>query len=257
MRRHLMSLATLVLVGACVGPGVASPKPLPTATQFATHGNTSTARTPPTLSPEEICAEVEVLKEVISLGECAGVITVGVRSSAQALARNLREKYGDAIEISVGLFPYPPPDDPQRACLDIRPIVLEHSPLVAAVEVDRTIVAGAHYEGEVRLTNAGPVSLEFDTSSNFSLFLFRPGDPDPIGMSELGSMGTGYGADLAPGESVRLPAVGGTASCDLGLGYVVPAGIYEARALVDFEMDPEEEAVFFWSDPATVEVVNP
>jgi hypothetical protein len=261
-----MLLAALVLAGACAGPKVASPSPLPTATQAPTQESTSTASTrptfetpgaPTTLSPEEICAEVQLLEDAIYLGECNGVITVGVRAGAEELARELRAKYGDAIELSVGLFPYPPPDDPQRACLSIRPTVIEHPPLVAAVEVDRVIVAGTDFEGKVRLTNAGPVPFELETSSNFSLYLFRPGEPDPIGMSELGSMGTGYGATLAPGASIRLLAIGGTASCDLALGYTLPPDVYEARALVDFERDPEEGAEFFWSDPTPVEVVNP
>jgi len=209
------------------------------------------------VSPEEICAAVELLEESTYLGECAGVVKVGLRASAEELARELQAKYGDAIELSVGLFPYPPPAEAQRACLHIRQTVLEHFPLVADVEIDRPIVSGTPYEGKVRLTNAGPTPFDLQTSSSFGLFLFRPGESDPIGMSELGSMGTGRGAALTPGASLQLQGFGGTASCDLALGYAVPAGAYEARALVDYERDPEREAVFFWSEPSTVEVVNP
>lgn len=255
MRRQLMLLATLVLASACAGPG-----------QSPSLESTSTASAPPTfetpgapttVSPEEICAAVELLEDSTSLGECAGIVKVGLRAGAEELARELRAKYGDAIELSVGLFPYPPPEDPERACLDIRPTVIEHPPMVATVEVDREIVAGTHYQGKVRLTNAGPVPFELETSSDFSLYLFRPGESDPIGMSELGWMGTGSGASLAPGESIRFPGFGGTASCDLALGYTLPPDAYEARALVGFNRKLDDEVLYFWSEPSTVEVVNP
>lgn len=267
MRRQLTVLATLVLAVACAGPEVATPSPLPSAGESPSQSS-STAPTPPaletsgaptTVSPEEICAAVELLEDSTSLGECAGVVKVGLRAGAEELAQELRAKYGDAIELSVGLFPYPPPEDPERACLDIRPTVLEHPPLVAAVEVGREIVAGTHYEGEVRLTNAGPEPFELETSSDFSLYLFQPGESDPIGMSELGWIGHGSGASLAPGESIRFPGNGGTASCDLALGYTLPPDVYEARALVGFQSDPnpDEPPLYFWSEAAPVQVVNP
>ncbi len=263
MRRQLMLLATLALAGACAGPGVASLSPLPAATQSPTQESTTTESAGPTFVLAEICADLERLAGVTYLGECAGVIRpgrrtliVGVGANSEVLARELLVKYGDAIELSVGLFPYPPPEDPERACLDIRPTVIEHPPMVATVEVDREIVAGTLYEGRVRLTNAGPVPFELETSSDFSLYLFRPGASDPIGMSELGWMGHGSGASLAPGESIRFPGFGGTASCDLALGYVVPAGAYEVRALVGFNRKLDDRVLYFWSEPSTVAVVD-
>lgn len=265
MRRQLALVATLVLAGACAGPGATSPSPLPSEGESPAQ-SPSTASTPPALetpgapttaSPEEICAAVELLEDSTFLGECAGIVKVGLRAGAEELAQELRATYGDAIELSVGLFPYPPPDDPERACLNIRPTVLEHPPLVAAVEVDREIVVGTHYEGKVRLTNAGQVAFELETSSDFSLFLFRPGEWDPIGMSELGWMGHGTGATLAPGESIWFPGFGGTAACDLALGYTLPPDVYEARALVGFNRKLDDEVLYFWSEPTTVEVVNP
>lgn len=265
MRRQLALLATLALAGACAGPGAPSPSPLGSAGESPTL-SPSTASAPPalgaagsptTVSPEEICAAVELLEESTYLGECAGIVKVGLRASAEELARELRAKYGDAIELTLGLFPYPPPDDWEHACLNPRPTVLEHPPLVAAVEIDREIAWGTHYEGQVRLTNAGPVPFELETDSSFSLFLFRPGELDPIGGSELGSMGHLLGQNLGPGESILLPGIGGTASCDLALGYTLPPDVYEARALVGFNRKLDDDVLYFWSEPSAVEVVNP
>lgn len=256
-----------VLAAACVAPTVHSPSPLPIASAPSTPAPTSTASPrptfptpgpPTTLSPAEICAEVLRLQEVNYLGECSGVIRIGLRVDAEALAGQLRARYGDAVTLTVGHFPYPPPEDPERACLDVQPTVEEHAPLTAVVEVEGPIVGGSRYPGTVRLSNAGAVPYELQTSSNFSLYLFRPGEPETIGLSELGSSwGVGYGRTLEPGEAVELPATGGTASCDLVLGYVLPAGAYEVRALIDFQPVIDDPARHFWSDPTPVQVVDP
>lgn len=69
-------------------------------------------------------------------------------------------------------------------------------------------------------------------------------------------MGTGLLLTLLPGQTQDVKAFGGTASCDPALGYVLPAGTYQARALIDFS--PGESGVHvFWSDPIQIEVVAP
>jgi len=72
----------------------------------------------------------------------------------------------------------------------------------------------------------------------------------PLFSVDLGSL-------LDPGEAVDLEASGGTASCDLALGYVLPAGTYEARALVDYQEPVTFESRAFWSEPTLIEVVAP
>jgi hypothetical protein len=265
--RHGPVLAvSLCFVAACA-PSAPTPSSRPLATPEQSVAPTTVARsTPsPTIRSEAanvpaaaICAELELIRETTLLGDCSlEPIRVGLLASAEAIAQTLRDKYGDRLELSVGLFPYPPPDNPERACIGIRPVVAIHHPLGAVAIVDGPIVGGSHYQGTVRLTNSGAVPFELETSSNFSLYLFRAGEPDPIGLSEGGSVGTGYGKTMAPGESVELEASGGTASCDLALGYVVPAGSYEVRGLVDFKQDLAAPSLFFWSDAATVTIIDP
>lgn len=192
------------------------------------------------------------------VGEGANrVIGVGLRANAEALARELNTRYGAAVELTVGLFPFPPPTAPQRACDQVRRPVVDHQPLEAAVAIGPTVVAGDFIRGKVRLMNAGVGPYELNSSSTFPVYLFRPGDQTPVGSPEGASAGTGFGKTLAPGETVLLDAGGGTASCDLALGYVVPAGTYEARALIDFQEPVTFDLRFFWSAPTMVEVVRP
>jgi hypothetical protein len=159
--------------------------------------------------------------------------------------------------VTVGLFPYPPPESAQRGCGPQTPIVRDHRPLTALLTVEPTVASGGFFKGKVRITNAGAVPYELSTSSSFAVYLFRPGEAIPIGISEGGWMGTGYGKTLAPGESLELPAGGGTASCDLAVGYVVPPGSYQGRALVDYQEPVTFENQPFWSEPAPIQVVAP
>jgi hypothetical protein len=186
------------------------------------------------------------------------VVDVGLRSNAEAVARRLYAKYGDAVEITVGFFPFPPPEHPVAGCPGKRDVVPNPSPLVATLDLPDTIEAGSYYQGTVELVNAGRATFELETSSSFSVYLFLPGQTDPIGLSELGWRGVGVGRSMPTGTKVELPANGGTASCDLALGYALPPGTYEARALVDARMswDPPQVA-FFWTEATAVHLVAP
>jgi hypothetical protein len=108
----------------------------------------------------------------------------------------------------------------------------------------------------VQLANAGPVPFDLETSSNFTAYLFNRGGVQPVGRPEGGSVGTGLSAPLLPGQSTDIKILGGTASCDPSLGYVLPVGQYEARAFIDWSV-PEGGLRFFWSEPAPIEVVAP
>ena len=252
-RRHLAAalIAGAILVGCDAPPSATTAAATPTSTErpsFAAPGS------PAALTPEQILAEIDPLmgQSGMSLGEGANrVISVGLRANAEDLARELLAKYGTAIEVTVGNFPYPPPDAPHRMCAQIPHVVGNHAPLVGILGFDPTVVGGEFFRGKLRLTNAGPVPYQLETSSNFSIFLFRPGELLPIGSPEGGSVGTGYSKLLGPGATVEFDASGGTASCDLALGYVLPRGMYEARALVDFQ--DSESLDYFWSEPTTIE----
>jgi hypothetical protein len=249
--------AAAALLNACDAAPSAPPVTLAHGTprpSFETPGPPSGA------TPEEIRAAIEPFlgRGVISVGEGANrVIGIGLTAKSEALARELNDKYGAAVELTVGLFPYPPPERPQRACVQMRQTVADHRPLVGGVAIDRTVVAGEFFRGKLRLRNAGNAPYQLETSSTFAIYLFRPGDSMPIGSPEGGSVGTGFGTVLAAGQAVDLDAAGGTASCDLALGYVLPAGTYEARALVDYSDPQTLEPRYFWTEATVIDVVNP
>lgn len=256
-RRSLATLAVAVLLAACETAPPASPATIAVATvrpSFETPG------LPSGHTPEEIRAAVEPLlgKGVIAVGEGANrVIRITLLANAEAIARELNGRYGAAVALTVGNFPYPPPDAPQRACVQRPETVADHRPLLGTLAVDGTVVAGAFFKGKLRFRNAGTTPYQLETSSGFSVYLFLPGETLPIGSSEGAIAGTGFSKLLDPGAAVDLGTAGGTASCDLALGYVLPEGTYQARAFVDYNEPETFELHFFWSEPTLIEVVSP
>ena len=194
----------------------------------------------------------------LSIGEGANrVISVGLRANAEAVAREIVAKYGTSVEVTVGNFPYPPPEVPKRACDWLPRVVPDHRPLTAALAIQPSVTGGDFFKGQVRITNAGPAPYELSTSSSFTVYLFRPNETQPIASSEGLVAGTGYGRTLGPGDGIEIVAGGGTASCDLAVGYVVPAGSYIGRAIVDYQEPVTFENRNFWSEPAPILVVDP
>jgi hypothetical protein len=258
-----LSIAAIVAVAAllCACDPAPSAAPLATVADATPRPSFETPGAASGHTPEEIRAAVEPFLGqggVMSVGEGANrVIGIGLRSNAEALAHELNSNYGAAVELTVGNFPYPPPDAPQRACVNVRQTVADHRPLLGSLAIDPTLVAGDFFRGKLRLRNAGNAPYQLETSSGFSVYLFRPGDSLPIGSPEGGTAGTGYSKHLGPGEAVDLDAAGGTASCDLALGYVLPAGTYEARAFVDYNEPKTFDFRTFWSEPTMIEVVSP
>lgn len=256
--RRLLALALIagVVIGCDPAPSPASstragPTPRPS---FPAAGS------PANLSPDQIRAELMPLMGTsgLSIGEGArGIISVNLRANAEGVAREIVAKYGSAVEVTVGNFAYPPPEARSRSCLWLPQVVIDHRPLQATLSIQRTVIGGDFFKGTLRLTNAGVVPYELLTSSGFTVYLFRQGETEPIASSEGAVAGTGYGRTLVPGEGVDLGAGGGTASCDLAVGYVIPAGTYIGRALVDYQEPVTFENRVFWSDAAPIEVVEP
>jgi len=213
---------------------------------------------PPRTDLPSIRAEIENrgLPDLISIGDGANVVSVGLRARAECVARSIVIAYGPHVEVSVGLFPFPPRAQPNRSCF------VGHWPfgsvpfLRSSIRVDDKIVQGEFFKGSVRFTNGGLGPINLDSSSSFPIYLFQGDAGEPVGTSEGGSIGTGLTLQMAPGQSQDVKAYGGTASCDQALGYVIPAGSYRARALIDFS-PPEGGVHIFWSDPLPVEVVAP
>jgi hypothetical protein len=99
--------------------------------------------------------------------------------------------------------------------------------------LDATSVrSGLDFTGTITVRNTGADAFDFQSGPRHAAVVFQRGSATPIGFYTGGMDAVGFGERLAPGESVDLELVGGTASCDPLLGYVLPPGEYEVRVPV-------------------------
>lgn len=247
-----LAAALVLLTGCTTGPAPTAPR---FTIQPITPGPVSS------LPMEALRTEIIALagRDLRSIGEGSDGLVVTVAAGAESVAREIYARYGGSVSVGLGRFPYPPPGAAERSCM-LRPSITEAPPgLVATIEmIGRTVARGENFDAMVRIASRRSVPFDLETSSNFEIYLFRPNDPFPIGAPDGGRVGTGWGVTLPPGGSEQLEAFGGTSSCDIAVGYVVPTGIYQARALVDYidTTDLNRPLSHYWSEPLMIEVVD-
>lgn len=184
---------------------------------------------------EQIQGEIVKLggPELLGVGIGAGTIDVQLRATGEAVADQIRLAYGDIVTIQVGLLPYPDRFAGDPLCGALEDVVVD-SPLVATATLDvDTIQPGDDFRGSVRVTNTGTGTIDFETGSTASAIVFLPGSNRPVGYNVGGGSEMGFGAVLGPGDHLDIDVVGGTASCDPNLGYVLPLGRYDVRVPVE------------------------
>jgi hypothetical protein len=168
-----------------------------------------------------------------SVGRGAGVIHLDLRADGEDAAAEVLAEYGELVETTVGLLPYPDRFAGEPECPALNGPVLADSQLVAVAHLDGPSVrTGLDFEGTVTVRNTGADAFDFQSGPMHAAVVFRPGSESPSGFWTGGMDAVGYGKRLAPGESVELELVGGTATCDPSLGYALPPGQYEVRVPV-------------------------
>jgi hypothetical protein len=191
--------------------------------------------------------------ELLDIGDEPGKVAVGLRARDEALAKQIVDAYGSAVDVRVGWLPYPIGTLTEQTCA-LDQVVAPQPSLRATVELSTTTVAaGDNFDATVRIENIGDQRIDVMTDSQFVVYMFRPGETAALsGGPDGGFLGTGLDFSLSPGDSRTIPGYGGTASCDPSVGYVLPAGPYDARALINISTETGPRV--FWSDPSRLDV---
>jgi hypothetical protein len=166
-----------------------------------------------------------------SVGTGKAVVSVGLRADQEHVASELASRYGSAVELRVGFFPFPdrrrsrpwPPAGPA-------PEEQAFEGLEMSVEVDeRVLEAGDDGHGRLVVRNSSQERIgPLDTGQPLVGSLLNA-SLETVGGYSGAVAGTGRFIDLAPGASASLPVIFGTASTREDLGYVVPPGRYWLR----------------------------
>ena len=159
-----------------------------------------------------------------------GRVEVRLGADQEDLARHLHERYEDAIELTVGVLPYPlapgldEVDGSDRRPPRVRPPLLPAGEL--AVDADGALVvqSGRTGRGSLRVSNRGPADVVIETNGVLTASVVDPTTGEVIG-GFAGFQTVPLVTFVAPsGGEVSIPLLIGTTSVVARLGYSVPPG---------------------------------
>jgi hypothetical protein len=198
----------------------------------------------------------------VSAGSRAeGVVEVVLRADGEAVAGQLVAQYGDQVDVTVGLLSYPERSRPDglTTCPPAAGSLRVDSPLRASLVLESGVISsGADFRATVTVVNSGLGKFDFESGSPSTALVYRRGGSEAVGAFSGVIGGVGLGKTLKPLDTIDIDVVGGTASCDPALGYALPPGSYEVRAVVDvltMHDNGPTETEYILSDPAPLTIV--
>lgn len=170
-----------------------------------------------------LLAELDGRFTSLGSGGKSGAVTVGLNPTEETLAAELVERYGAAVDVSVGALAYPL-DDAEVVCgPTLEPSLIDGlkvSVLNAASPAATTPAGTAAIT--VRLTNTGDQTIHFGSGQPSTAITDAKGAPLTSDMRSVASVGIGITLD--PGAHQDFDVEVALSSCDPSLGYLVPAG---------------------------------
>jgi hypothetical protein len=172
-------------------------------------------------------------------GTSQGRLEVSLRADGEPVAAQLKERYGDAIDITVGYLHYP---DCQFSGLlgqlfanssQRRPEVLPDAFRVA-LEDPLEVRSGANSRGAMRLINDGPAEVVVQTNGQVTAVVIDPETDEVVGGYSGAQALPLVGFSAPAGGSVDIPVLVGTASTMPRLGYAVPPGRWALEITLGF-----------------------
>jgi hypothetical protein len=155
---------------------------------------------------------------------------------ATDVAEELHRRFGDDVELVVGLLHYPGPEPPRQHA-NAPDDIAEMDPTVMTVELDAPIVvaSGHHTRGALRIHNTGTDPIVIATNGQVTARVVDPRTGEVVGgYSGFQALPLVYFRADAD-STVVVPVLVGTASVAPELGYVVPAGEWAIQVVLDIE----------------------
>lgn len=167
----------------------------------------------------------------LSLGAGNGSVAVQLKASEEDVAADLEQRFGDAVTLRVGNFPYPIAAD-QRSIAACQRDVTGPTQTDAGIRASLTfstpsVPSGVDADATVTVTNDGAETFTLISGSPLVGVVVEPATTRALAVFDGSIAGVGVGATLQPGESYDIPVLVGAASCDPTIGYTVPPGAYE------------------------------
>jgi hypothetical protein len=163
---------------------------------------------------------------------------IGLAAWATDAARELHDRFGSDVTLTVGALPYPPNNDrqvPKLGALDA-PVV---DPARIGIDPSEplSVRTGHTHRQELLLTNRTESAVMISSNGQLTAVIVDPVDHRVVG----GFTGPQNMAlrwfDIVPGATRAIPLLVGTDSVDPALGYAVPAGQWAVQAPIEINGD--------------------
>jgi hypothetical protein len=188
---------------------------------------------------------------------------IGLAPWAESLARELHERFGDLVELTVGALPYPPgstpwwqsprpaegsggkpPGEPAGAAgaTGEPAALLDPAEVTAELDGPAVVSSGHTLRHGLLLRNHTGAELAIATNGQVTAVVVDPHSGEAVG---------GYAGfqtlplimfRVPPGGTERIPLLIGTASFTARIGYTVPPGSWAIQATLEI-VGPREERI--------------
>jgi hypothetical protein len=196
---------------------------------------------------EEIRNEVTSMAKAAEPGVFSGwgtgkaVVVIRLRADQEDLAKELRELYGEAVELTVGSLRFPnlPRPDGEASPWTSRSVAdLPLLPSGAAdlwLESQIEVRSGQNAHGRFLVRNLGIDELVVKTNGQVTARVVDPTGPEVIGIYAGAQTMPLVRFTARPGEVVKIPLLIGTACPNARLGYATPPGQWELELVLNLE----------------------
>ncbi|MHB1209883.1 MAG: hypothetical protein ACYC1I_09290 [Acidimicrobiales bacterium] len=168
-----------------------------------------------------------------------GRVNIQLAADQEALASRLHDQFGDAIEILLGVFRYPPRDDDpeEETSIVTRPqlTLLPGDEFEVSLEGENSVVSGGTTTAKLRIKNFGSLEAVIRTNGAVTARVIDPKTGEGVGGFVGFQTAPLLTFRILPGEAVSIPLLIGTTSSVQSLGYAVPPGPWAIEVPIQIE----------------------
>jgi hypothetical protein len=162
-------------------------------------------------------------------------------ASQEGLAKELAERYGDAVDLTVGYLHYPDrrllksDGAPLELPMVKRPPLLPADEIVVSVPQELRVKSGYSIRRQLKVHNRGTTELVVKTNGEVTGSIVDPQLNQRIGGFEGAHTFQSARFRASPGMSVDIPLLIGTACPNPDLGYTTPPGEWAFEVILNLD----------------------
>jgi hypothetical protein len=166
---------------------------------------------------------------------------IGLAPWAATTAGELHRLFGEDIELTVGVLPYPPDPQPRsRPATTPPPGLLDSQEITAELDGAAVVRSGHTLRHSLLLRNLSGRELQIATNGQVTAAVFDLQTGEVVGGYSGWQTAPLIIFRVAVGATEGIPLLTGTGSLTPRLGYVVPAGEWGIQATLTLGLDPRD-----------------